>query len=100
MAPYLISDPYLITEDQPTEFYLYIDGSATPVVSSAYKKPDNTVILHHDLSSISIGTHTFVVKARLVDALWGVIESDDSTPFTFIRKSKPKKPSSFTIVSA
>ena len=75
-APFVVSDPYPSSGQQPTEFVITVSGSATPAVIPATTTAQGT-ILKWDVSGIT-GSKTITVKARNA---WG--ESAASSPFTF-----------------
>jgi hypothetical protein len=93
-APFLVCDPYLPTEIQPTSFVLVIDGgnpiSLVPVAGA----PGTTgLILKYDVGGVAVGSHTVKVKACVNDPAWGEACSAE-VPFTF---TKPVAPSMKTI---
>ncbi len=59
--PTILSDPYAITELQPTKFVLVLDGIARDVLPEKY--PDGTSRLNYQLTQIADGVHTVRVKA-------------------------------------
>lgn len=59
--PFLVSDPYGKTEDQPTRFSI-VAGKLTFSIP-AEKLPDGTVRLRFDLSKLPDGEHTMEIKA-------------------------------------
>jgi hypothetical protein len=60
-APFLISDPYPKSEEQPTEFELTV-GNRT-FKTPAEVMSDKAVRLHFDLSQLPDGEHVVAVKA-------------------------------------
>jgi hypothetical protein len=96
-APFLSCDPYPLTGTQPTEFAIYLDGATIPIISPA-QIIDGKVILKYDLSSISAGNHTVVIKAVTVDPKWGRLESIATNPFVFQRLSNPPTPTGIGLV--
>ena len=60
-GPVLVCDPYPVTELQPTNFVVVLDGTARDVVPERY--PDGSSRLNHDLGEIGDGIHTVKVKA-------------------------------------
>ena len=60
-GPTLTSDPYPVTELQPTKFVVILDGTAREVLPEHY--PDGSSRLRYDLGEIADGVHTVKVKA-------------------------------------
>ena len=75
-APFVVSDPYLSSGPQPTEFVITVSGQSAPVIVPA-TSTEQGVILRWDVVGIS-GSKTITVKARNP---WG--ESAATPPFTF-----------------
>ena len=67
-APFLVSDPYELTETQPDEFVIMQPGKPAIVVA-AFALPDGRRMLKCDLAGTPTGRFTGEVKA--VSALWG-----------------------------
>ena len=59
--PFLVSDPYGKTEDQPTRFSIVAGELRFSI--PAEKLPDGTVRLRFDLSKLPDGEHTIEIKA-------------------------------------
>ena len=98
MAPYLTCDSYSTTP-QPTEFEVYMDGAAIPVISPA--KTDATgAYLWYDLATIPNGHHSVMAKAALIDPNWGRLVSNPSSPFAFERPSAPVAPLNIRLKSS
>lgn len=77
-SPFLISDPYPATSQQPTEFVVTISGIANPIVSPAVDVTGGKA-LKLDLGPLNLsGAKTVTAKARNA---WGV--SADSNPLDF-----------------
>ena len=91
---YLVCDPYPTSVTQPTNFHIYMDGATTPIESPAFKNPDNSVQLKHDLSSVTVGQHTVQVSAVIED-VWGISETT-RTPFTYTKRDVNIKPNAPT----
>lgn len=91
-APFLICDPYLSTVTQPNSFYIYLDGTTTPIKSPAITNTDNSKQMKYDLglTSVTLGQHNAQVSAVIED-VWGVSEST-KTPFTFSKRDVAIKP--------
>jgi hypothetical protein len=60
-GPMLVCDPYPVTELQPTNFVVVLDGTTRDVAPERY--PDGSSRLNHDLGEIADGVHTVKVKA-------------------------------------
>lgn len=87
-SPYLVSDPD-ISANKPTHYSVVMDG-ATEVLSPA-QVVTGGVRLRYDLAGISAGTHNVSVKAVLINAIWGRLEST-ACPFTFAKPVSPTQP--------
>lgn len=88
---FVICDPYLTTDVQPTHFSIVMDGQP-PVDTPALVQADQTVILHYDVTNVSNGNHSMTVKAVKIDPIWGRLESPAS-PFDFIKQGISGTPS-------
>lgn len=95
-APFLVCDPYPTTVTQPTHFNVTIVPLA-PFDVPATRNPDNSVYLHYDLASITVGPHTASAKAVIIDPLWGRTESASSVPFVFSRPGSAGIPTGIAI---
>ena len=95
--PFLVCTTYATGPNQPTEFEVYLDGAATPIISPA-QTVTGGVRLHHDVGTISTGNHSVTVKAARADALWGRLTSAASSPFAFTKPSAPDVPSGIGLV--
>ena len=60
-GPMLVCDPYPVTELQPTNFVVVLDGTTRDVAPERY--PDGSSRLTYDLGEIPDGVHTVKVKA-------------------------------------
>jgi hypothetical protein len=85
-GPLLISDPYPLTELQPTKFVVVLDGAHREVLPEQY--PDGSSRLYIDLGDIADGVHTVKVKA-----VNSVVSTDPKSPresawvsFSFLKK--------------
>ena len=67
-APFLGSDPYELTENQPDEFVIMQPGKAA-IVIPAFVLPDGRRMLKYDLAGTPVGRFKGEIKA--VSALWG-----------------------------
>ena len=75
--PYLICDP--IPQEEADHFLVNIDGS---IVQADAERDDaaGTCRLHHDVTGVSMGTHTAQVAAV---NMWG--DGEYSDPFDFTK---------------
>ncbi len=76
-APFVVSDPYLSSGPQPTEFVITVSGQSAPVIVPATSTAQGT-ILKWDIIGIT-GSKTITVKARNA---WGESAASDSFGFT------------------
>lgn len=88
-SPFIVCDPYLPTEVQPTNFVIVLDtGSPISVVPVA---GIGGLILKYDVGGVAVGPHTVKVKACVTDPAWGEACSAE-VPFTFTRPANPSLP--------
>lgn len=78
-APFLTSNP---STENPDGFILILDGQSHTVPAYAVT---GGKILHYDLAGIAPGTHSGTVIQYKNDPLWGRLESETPTPFSFVR---------------
>lgn len=81
---WVVCDPYPTTVLQPTHFELTLDGGA-PFNSPAFVKADSSVILHYDVSGVSVGTHRLTIKACITPSGNQVGGCSSTVPFDFAR---------------
>ena len=92
-SPYLVSDPD-ISANKPTHYSVVMDGAAE--ILSPAQVVTGGVRLHYDLNGISVGTHNVSLKAVLIDAKWGRLEST-VVPFSFQRPVSPAQPGNIAL---
>lgn len=92
-SPYLVSD-LDNTANKPTHYSIVMDG-AVEVLSPA-QTVTGGVRLHYDLNGISTGTHNASIKAVIVDAIWGRLEST-AIPFSFTKPASPAQPGNIAL---
>ena len=86
-SPFLVCDPYLTGEIQPTHFSVIVDGQPE-VLSPSEVLGDGSVRLHYDLVGVTQGSHQVEVRAVIIDPVWGRTDSA-SSPFDFTRPGFP-----------
>jgi hypothetical protein len=64
-SPFVVCDPYLTTEVQPTSFTVTLDAG-NPVSSSPVAVTGG-LILKYDVGTVALGAHTIKVKACITD---------------------------------
>ncbi len=94
-----MASPYLVsaldnTVNKPTHYSVIMDG--TPEVLSPAQTVTGGVRLHYDLNGISTGTHNVSIKAVIVDAIWGRLEST-AIPFSFTKPASPAQSGSIVL---
>jgi hypothetical protein len=82
-APFLICDVYPSTVIQPTFFKVSLDGGSE-VDSSAYATTGG-VMLHHNVGSVSVGVHSWTVRACIETDPWGGGGCSATSPFSSTR---------------
>lgn len=85
---YLSSDPYVPGSGVgiPDDFQIKKDGAQTAITSIAKVDPTGKIILWYDITTLSSGSHSFVVAAR---NMWGA--SPETVAFPYVKES-PDKP--------
>ena len=73
--PYLVTDP--VPEEEADRYIVDIDGSLNQVPAEL---AGGMARLHHDVSGVSMGSHTAIVTAA---NMWG--EGTPSDPFVFVK---------------
>jgi hypothetical protein len=90
-APFLVCDPYPTTATQPTFFKVSLDG-ASEVSSPAYAVTGG-VILHQDVGGVSVGVHSWTVRACTDTDPWGGGGCSATSPFSSTRHAVGSGPS-------
>lgn len=80
--PYLVTDP--IDDYLADHFLVTIDGSPNQV-DGEYDTQAGTVRLHHDITGVSMGSHSVTIAAV---NMWG--DGEVSDPFVFVKELPPK----------
>ena len=81
--PWLVCDP----QSDASGYSYSLDGSQwTDVVYETATMGGETVAKISDLQGVSVGSHSFQVKAFANDPIWGRLEST-TVPFVFTRPS-------------
>lgn len=89
-APFLVCDPYLVSEGVD-QFSISLDG-ASAVTVPAEILANGTTRLKYDLAPVSAGTHSVSVKAVNI---WG---ESAASPFSFTKSVPSKAPSAIGLV--
>ena len=90
-APFLICDPYPSSVTQPTFFKVSIDGGAE--VDSLPQTVTGGVILHYDVGNVSVGVHSWTVRACIETDEWGGGGCSATSPFSSTRHEVGSGPS-------
>ena len=84
-SPFVVSAPYTAPAVIPDYFKVVLDG-APPVNSPAYQVPaTSNYILHFDVGSVTVGSHTLSVQACKAATLWGPEACSAAANFPFAR---------------
>lgn len=83
-APFLVCDPYPAGEPQPTYFLVSIDGGNEANIPAT--TITGGVILHQDVGGISVGVHSWTVKACMPLDPFGSGGCSVSSPFSYTRQ--------------
>ena len=101
-SPFVVSAPYTAPAVIPDHFKVVLDGAAA-VNSPAYQVPTSSnYILHFDVGSVAVGSHTFSVQACKAATLWGPEACSASVNFPFVRPATvvaPAGPSGIGLAS-
>lgn len=92
MALYVVSNE--VSTNKPTHYSLTMDGGAS--FDTPSQVVGSNVRLHYDVTSIAAGTHNMTVKAVIIDAVQGRLESA-SVPFSFVKLASPTAPSGIAL---
>ena len=95
-APFIVCDPYLPTEMQPTSFVLIIDGGSPISVSPSSFTGGVGLILEYDVGGVAVGSHTVKIKACVTDSVWGEACSAE-VPFVFTKPATPSLPKGISL---
>jgi hypothetical protein len=90
-APFLVCDPYAAGANQPTFFKVSLDGGSetnTPAYATT-----GGVMVHYDVGSVSIGVHTWTVRACIETDPWGGGGCSATAPFSSTRHAVGSGPS-------
>ena len=84
-SPFVVSAPYTAPAVIPDHFKVVLDGAAA-VNSPAYQVPTTSnYILHFDVGSVTVGSHTLSVQACKAATLWGPEVCSTQVNFPFGR---------------
>jgi hypothetical protein len=89
-TPFLVSDPWPMTENQPTAC-VYQEGTASPVSTPVAVNTDGSVYCHIDLGAVVPGVHAYQVWAANA---WGV---SPTVPFSFTAGAIPSAPAGMRV---
>lgn len=89
-APFLICDAYPSGASQPTFFKVSLDG-ASEVNTSAYATTGG-VMIHYDVGSVSVGVHSWTVRACIETDPWGGGGCSATAPFSSTRHAAGSGP--------
>ena len=95
-APFIVSDAYVAPAVIPDYFKVSLDGGAV-TQSPAYQEPGTQRwILHFDVGSVSVGSHTLAVSACKAATMWGPEACSSSVNFPFARPAAVVAPAAPT----
>lgn len=101
-APFIVSDPFPATAPGgtayavPTHCSFKLDSAAATDIPVG-KDAANKDICKIDISAVTVGTHTAVVKTVRIDPVWGRLESPPAPNFTFARPAATPTPAGMVI---
>ena len=79
-APFVVSDPL---DPRATHCGVFVDAAAKVTIPVAVEGTDK--ICKHDISAVSVGSHTIRMTTIANDPVWGSQESVQSAPLSFVR---------------
>lgn len=91
----VVCDPWT-SAPKPTHIAVKVDGGAFVEVPVALDASGNP-FCRYSLNGLKSGAHTILMRAVLIDDIWGRLESVDSAPFAFSKPVAPVAPSGLLV---
>ena len=93
-TPFLVCDVYPTGANQPTFFKVSIDGGSE-VETPAYAATGG-VMVHYDVGGVTVGVHSWTVRACIETDPWGGGGCSATSPFSSTRHAVGSGPSAPT----